>query len=62
MHRMLRLAGASALAAVTGGLLTGCGSDSSAGVFIPSTPVPEEIRRLADPPPTATPIPDSSHR
>ena len=60
MNRMLRLAGAYALVAVIGGLTTGCGSDTSAGVFIPATPVAEEIRQEAAPAPTPTPIPDAA--
>jgi hypothetical protein len=59
---MLRLAGASVLAVVTGGLMTGCGSDTSAGVFIPATAVPTEVRRVAEPPPTPTPVAELDRR
>ena len=44
-----------AMAALGG--LAGCGSDASAGVFMPNTPTPAALRQVATPVPTATTIP-----
>lgn len=53
-----RAAGALGLVLAVGALLTGCGSDTSAEVFVPTTPTPAAVRRVAVP--TATPIPDGA--
>jgi len=59
MNRMLRLGCASVFVGIIGGL-TGCGSDTSAGIFIPATPMAEEVRRVVEPP-TPTPLSDLGH-
>ena len=40
--------------------LAGCGSDTSAGVFIRVTPTPAALRQVGTALPTATPIPDGA--
>ena len=53
-----RAAAALGLVLGLGALLIGCGSDTSAEVFVPTTPTPAALMRVAVP--TATPIPDGA--
>ena len=55
MVKTPRVAALLVMAILTAGLATGCGSDTSAAVFVPVSPIPASARQVA---PTPTPIPD----
>jgi hypothetical protein len=61
MSRQRRVAGLIIAGVAALGGLAGCGSDASAGAFLPKTPspVPAALRQAAAAAPTATPIPDN---
>jgi len=54
MRKRPRVAALMVVAILTGGLATGCGSDTSADVFVPVSPSPSSARQ-ASPTPTRTP-------
>jgi hypothetical protein len=43
---------------IASGWIAGCGSDTSASVYVPGTPSPAALQRAATAVPTATQIPD----